>query len=140
MCIRDRASAVDNGGGKVRRLDVYVDDVVVDTICGANATVTIPADTFTMPRRRECMDDSHPESCEWETGPHMIDFVAENDSGKKARRRFVVYAGDTWIVDIGTRFIDENTEVTFRSLAPASMKARVRLRIFEAKTLSLIHI
>ncbi|MFT3839235.1 MAG: carboxypeptidase regulatory-like domain-containing protein [Myxococcaceae bacterium] len=97
--------AKDNQGTQVKKVELLVDDVSVKKA------------------------DAPKLSYEWTTaelssGQHTIDAVATNAKGQTSRRRLVVFAGNVFITQLGTRFSDEVTQVTFRDIAPegGSMK------------------
>src|SRR5205807_7950575 len=108
--------ARDNQGRGVAKVALYVDDRLVAAKCGARL------------RYR------------WSTkglssGKHLVDAVATGADGRQSRSRYQVYAGDTWLVDLGSRF-DEQTqqsEITLRNLAEAP-GAQVVLELRAAET------
>jgi hypothetical protein len=108
------ATAADNTGARVKKLEVLLDDVKVAEACGARLEHTIDATKL-------------------ETGAHLLDIVATGETGKQSRRRYLVYAGDAFIHEVGTRFEGDKTIVGFRNLAPAAMKAKVIIEVLDDK-------
>lgn len=108
-----RAAARDNQGRGVRQVELRVDDVAVARACG---------DRLSLDWSSQGLSD----------GMHLIDVVAENSAGKTARRRMVVYAGDHYLTDVGSRFNGGKTVLTARNLADGG-KGKVTLRIFATK-------
>ena len=110
-----QVSAQDNQGTKVKQIDLRIDDLSVKK--GEGATL----------------------SYEWNTGDlssgqHTIDAVATNAKGQISRRRMVVYAGNVFITQLGTRFTDDVTQVTFRDIATAAGKMRLEVAPAEGDT------
>lgn len=104
------AKAKDNHGTKVKKIDVFVDDVLVHTAKGDKLEWTL-------------------DEAKLESGPNLVDVVATNRAGKTGRRRLVVYAGDYYLEDVGSRFEDGGTSITFRNLGRRG--AKVRLEVLE---------
>ena len=99
--------------GSVERLELLVDDLSVEAICGDHLSV------------------------KWDTkklapGKHLVDAVATNRQGQQSRRRLQVYAGDIFLTQIGARFEEGKTRVSMRNLAPASRPGKVRFEVFAA--------
>lgn len=95
--------ARDNGGGGVRKVELFIDD---------------------LPRRGECA-----AKLSWafatrglSPGKHIIDAVATNHRGQESRRRFEVYAGDVFLTEVGARFDEPKqlSEITARNITPAT--------------------
>lgn len=107
-------TAADNTGARVKKLELLVDDVKVAEACGARLEHRLDASTL-------------------DTGTHIVDVVATGATGKQSRRRTVVYAGDAFLHELGTRFADDKTLVGFRNLAPEAMKARVKIEVIDDK-------
>lgn len=107
-------TAADNTGARVKKLEVLVDDVKVASGCGARLEHRLDA-------------------AQLDTGAHIIDVVATGETGKQSRRRTMVYAGDAFIHEVGTRFENDKTIVGFRNLAPETMKAKVKLEVLDDK-------
>jgi hypothetical protein len=109
--------ARDNKDGGLSKVELFVDDLPVKEVCGAK--LSYAWNTASLPG-----------------GKHIVDAVATNVKGKQSRRRFEVYAGDTFLTGVGTRF-DENkqaTEVTVRNIAPTKETAgNVELQVFTLK-------
>lgn len=108
------ATAADNTGAKVKRMELVVDDVKVAESCGARLETSFDASKLA-------------------TGAHLVDVVATGESGKQSRRRIVVYAGDAFLQELGTRFENDKTIVGFRNIAPENMKAKVKVTILDDK-------
>ena len=107
-------SAHDNQAAGVAKVEMFVDD---DPIAGACASTLAYA---------------------WNTaglseGKHTVDIVATNTTGKVSRRRYEVYAGNTYLTELGTRFDEgtQATEIALRNLAPTPATAgTVELAVF----------
>ena len=106
-----RAFAQDNKGKGVRDVQMYVDDVLVGAECGDTLAATWNAALL-------------------EDGQHVLEFRATNELGQTASRRMNVYAGNTWLVDAGSRWEDNGTLLSIRDLAPAGKEHKVKLQIF----------
>jgi squalene-hopene/tetraprenyl-beta-curcumene cyclase len=106
-----RASAADNAGRGVERVEIAIDDVVVRRGCGAAAEYAFDADRLA-------------------PGTHLVDVTATNAKGQTSRRRLELYAGAYYLTQLGTRFGDGGTMVSLRDVAPASVKGDVVLRIY----------
>ena len=101
-----RIRAADNQAGGIARVELFVDDVSVGLACG--------------PALNQTLDTS-----KLATGKHVIEVAAVNGKGKESRRRFEVFAGDTFLTEVGAQF-DEGKQVTMvslRNIAPDSEKA-----------------
>jgi squalene-hopene/tetraprenyl-beta-curcumene cyclase len=110
-----RATASDNGGGTVQRVDISVDDVPQHRTCGDQAAYSL--DTTALA-----------------PGVHNVDVVATNARGQSSRRRIEVYVGDYYLTRVGTTFADGATVLALRNVAPASMQSSVRLRVHRETT------
>jgi len=106
-----RATASDNGGGQVQRVDISVDDVPQQRACGAEVAYTLDTSRLA-------------------AGVHHVDVIATNARGQSSRRRVEIYAGDYYLTRVGTTFADGATVVSLRNVAPSSMRGAVRLRVF----------
>ncbi len=105
--------AKDNHGSQVEKIEVFVDDVRVQVSEGDRLAGTLDAAKLA-------------------EGPNLIEVVATNRAGKSGRRRFVVYAGDYYLTDVGSRFEDGGTSITLRNLgADQAEGAAVRMEILE---------
>ncbi|MFT7519100.1 MAG: hypothetical protein ACI9MC_001240 [Kiritimatiellia bacterium] len=102
------ATATDNDGGGVANVVLYVDDVLVDSICGASLASVWDA--------RELAD-----------GPHLVEVRATNKAGRTARRRLTVYAGNTWMTRVGSRWEDDGTLISLRNLRSDDGKVTLSL-------------
>lgn len=110
-------SARDNQAGGVAKLELYLDD---ERIAGA------------------CADRLRHQwsTASLEDGKHVLDVVATNSLGQKSRRRYEVYAGNTYLADLGTRFDEQKqaTEIAVRNLALTPESAgKVELAIYAVK-------
>lgn len=112
--VRDRVSvtalAKDNQGRGVRDVQLFVDDVRIGAECGDTLAAT------------------------WDTrgltpGAHVVEVRAANHRGDMARRRLVVYSGDTRLVEPGSRWEDDGTLLSVRDLAPGGGAHKVELTI-----------
>ncbi len=108
------ATARDNAGGRVQKVDVVVDDILVKSTCGDRTDATIDASQLG-------------------DGAHTIDVLATNAAGQTARRRMQVYAGAYWLTEIGTRFEDGGTAITARDLARPDVSRDVELHVFATR-------
>jgi len=102
--------ARDNSGAKVSRIDIAVDDIRVQTICGDTSAWSFTAAAL-------------PD------GLHIVDITATNDRGETARRRIDVYSGEVWLTQLGSRYHQDHSEVTLRDLAPDTMGGKVQVTI-----------
>jgi squalene-hopene/tetraprenyl-beta-curcumene cyclase len=101
-------------GGGVRKLEIFVDDLPVESACAAKLAWS------------------------WKTaglreGKHVVDVVATNTRGEESRRRFEVFAGNVFITEVGARFDEARhvTEITARNIAPtAGAAGKVELAIW----------
>jgi hypothetical protein len=107
------AQAIDNQSGGISRIELAVDDIVLETACGPKLTFA------------------------WNTkslseGKHLIDFTATNAEGKVSKRRFEVYAGNIFMTNFGVRF-DEGrqvSEASLRNIAPSDRPGMVRFEVY----------
>lgn len=104
------ALAVDNQGGGVQRVELFVDDLPAGGGCGATMESTLDASILS-------------------PGAHLIDVIATNGDGKQARRRFEVYAGPVYLTRVGSRWDDGGTRFSLRDIAPEGTEHQVRVRI-----------
>jgi Bacterial Ig domain len=112
-------SARDNQAGGVAKVELYVDDELMAGAC---------ADALTHAWKTDSLGD----------GKHTLDVVATNSRGQRSRRRYDVYAGNTYLTDLGTRFDEakQATEIGVRNLANTSSAAgasHVELAVFAVK-------
>jgi squalene-hopene/tetraprenyl-beta-curcumene cyclase len=91
-------AARDNKGGKVRRVDIDIDDVPAYGAC---------ADGVTWSWNTRSLTD----------GKHIVDVRATNARGEVSRRRFEVYAGNVYLTQVGTAWAGGRTQVSMRNLA-----------------------
>lgn len=106
-----KATAKDNQGGGAKAVSILVNDVKVADAAGNTITHTL--DTSKLPK-----------------GAHVVDILGTNDKGQQSRRRYTVYVGDIFVTQVGSRFANGSTLVTYRSLTDAAEKGTVRTRIF----------
>lgn len=106
------AAAVDNEGAGVRKVEIAVDDIPVWGSCAAQTAYTLDATKL-------------------EKGVHTVDVIATNADGKQAKRRLLVYAGDHYMVNVGTKFTDGGTLLSLRDVAPDAMQHEVELQILK---------
>jgi squalene-hopene/tetraprenyl-beta-curcumene cyclase len=109
-------TAADNQGGGIKQLELLVDDLAVRSECGARLSHVL-------------------DTRKLAPGKHVLDLVATNARGQRSSRRFVVYAGDVFLTEIGAQF-DEgtmSTVVSLRNIAPQSeASGAVELEVFTA--------
>jgi len=89
--------ARDNKGGGVSRVELHLDDLPLHGACGATTKYTLDATTLT-------------------TGRHTLDVIARNSKGEVSRRRLEVFAGDVFMAQFGTTWVNGETEVSLRDL------------------------
>lgn len=101
-----KITAVDNQGGGIAKIEIFVDDLSVRVGCGASLDHTLDTEKLTK-------------------GKHVIEVVALNAKGKESRRRYEVYAGDVFLTDVGAQFDErkQHSVVSLRNIAPDSEKA-----------------
>jgi squalene-hopene/tetraprenyl-beta-curcumene cyclase len=104
----------DNSGGEVKGVEVLVDDLSTKKATGGELGFTW-------------------NTKELKTGKHTVDVVATNGKGEKSRRRFEVYAGDVFLLELGSRFTNEGTQLTLRNIAPEAQKGQVKLEVKSAE-------
>lgn len=103
--------AKDNQAGGLSKVELWVDDRLVEAACGGKLSVA------------------------WDTGKlsegkHLVDAVATNLKGQVSRRRLKVYAGNVFLTQLGSRFEAGATQVTFRNIGSAGQGAQVQLKVF----------
>jgi len=106
--------ATDNSGAEVKTVEVLVDDLSTKKAKGSELGFTWSTKDL-------------------KTGKHTVDVVAENGKGQQSRRRFEVYAGDLFLLELGSRFTNEGTQVTLRNIAPENVKGQVKLEVRSAE-------
>lgn len=107
-------TAADNQGGGIKQLELLVDDLSVRTECGAKLSHVLDTRALS-------------------PGKHVLDLVATNARGQRSSRRFVVYAGDVFLTELGAQFDEasQSTVVSLRNIAPQSEQAgAVELELF----------
>ncbi len=102
--------AKDNKGGGVQRLELFIDDVKVADACGASLKHA------------------------WSTkgladGRHLVLAVATNGAGEKSQRQIEVFAGNTFLTQVGSAYSGGVTEITARDLASSTQKHQVELNV-----------
>src|SRR5262249_44121295 len=90
-----------------------------------------------LPVARECGAALHHA---WSTaslseGKHVVDVTATNVKGQVSRRRYEVYAGNTYLTEVGTRFDERRqlSEVTFRNLLDSGGKVELQVLAVDPK-------
>lgn len=109
-----RDNQVSGTAGGVAKLELYLDDELLAGAC---------ADRLTYQWSTAAL----------ENGKHVLDVVATNSLGQRSRRRYEVYAGDTYLADLGTRFDEakQATEIAVRNLSLTPETAgKVELAIY----------
>ena len=109
--------ARDNQAGGVSKVELYVDDQPVAGECAPRLSYA------------------------WSTrglsdGKHLVDVVATNTKGQQSKRRFEVYAGNTFLTEVGARFDEarQASEVTVRNLAATAAQAgRLEMVVFSVE-------
>lgn len=104
------AEAFDNQGGRVVKVEMWVDDVALTGACGAHLATT------------------------WDTarlapGPHIVDVKATNAAGKVARRRIEVFTGPIYLTRLASRWDDGGTLLSLRNTAPDSLGGTIRMTV-----------
>lgn len=110
-------SARDNQAGGVSKIELYVDDELMAGAC---------SDRLEHAWKTASLGD----------GKHTLDVVATSSRGQRSRRRYDVYAGDTYLADLGTRFDEakQATEIAVRNLALTPEAAgKIELAVFAVK-------
>lgn len=107
--------ATDNSGAEVKTVEVLVDDLSTKKSSGGELGFTWATKDL-------------------KTGKHTVDVVATNAKGQQSRRRFEVYAGDLYLLELGARFTNEGSQLTLRNIAPEGMKGQVKLEVRSAET------
>lgn len=106
--------ATDNSGVAVKSVELFVDDLSTKKTDGAELGFTW-------------------NTKDLKTGKHTVDVIAVNAKGQQSRRRFEVYAGDLYLLELGSRFTDEGTQVTLRNIAPDDVKGQLKLEVRPAE-------
>ncbi|MCC6873813.1 MAG: carboxypeptidase regulatory-like domain-containing protein [Sandaracinaceae bacterium] len=94
---RVRATAVDNEGGGIVRMDLRLDDRLIASSCGGALSYVFDADRL-------------------DAGPHRLELAATTASGRVGTRRSELYSGAFYITGLGTRFDDRGTTFSWRNL------------------------
>ncbi len=105
--------AKDNQGGGVVKVELELDDLLVAGSCGAALSWTWPAELLG-------------------TGRRVIDVRATNARGEVSRRRLEVFAGDTYLTQVGSRFVGNATELSLRDITEAGVEHKVAFEIYAA--------
>jgi hypothetical protein len=100
--------ARDNGTAAVDRVELLVDDLPVARQCGAKL-------------RHVWTTASLSE------GKHVVDVTATNVKGQVSRHRYELYAGNTYLTEVGTRFDERRlvSEIAFRNLLESGGKVQL---------------
>lgn len=112
MNLHAQATANENDG--IGHVELWIDDVLTTQAAGNQIRHKLKTAGLT-------------------DGMHLVDFVAVTTAGERARRRFVVYSGDHYLTDVGSRFEDGGTTIAFRDLADGA-SGKVRLRILSGES------
>ncbi len=106
--------ARDNLSGGIHKIELFLDDERIGGACGDKLVHA------------------------WNTakladGKHAVDVIATNTKGKTSRRRYEVYAGHTYLTQVGTRF-DEAKLATTIALRNIALEAggKVELAVYSA--------
>jgi hypothetical protein len=82
-----------------------------------------------LPVARQCGGALHHA---WSTsalseGKHVVDVTATNVKGQVSRRRYELYAGNTWLTEVGSRFDEQRlvSEIAFRNLLDGAGKVQL---------------
>lgn len=103
----------DNQKGGVAKVELFVDDVLVKSVKEKTLKHTL-------------------KTAGMKDGLHTVDAVATNDKGQVSRRRVQVYAGNVFFTGLGTRFTDEGTQVSVRTIATQE-QGQLVLKVFSVK-------
>ena len=65
----------------------------------------------------------------------MIDVTATNVKGQVSRRRYELFAGNTWLTEVGSRFDEQRllSEIAFRNLLDGAGKVELNVMAVNAK-------
>jgi len=107
-------SARDNQGGGVVSMSIELDDQLVASACGGALSWTWP---------RAALGE----------GRRVLEIRATNQRGEVSHRRLEVFAGDTFMTQVGSRFADGTTELSLRDLTAPGQAHVVALDIFAAR-------
>lgn len=110
-------TATDNQAGGVAKVELYVDDELAAGACASELFHAL-------------------QTAGLSDGKHTLDVVATNIKGQRSRRRYEVYAGNTYLTDLGTRFDEakQATEIAVRNLALTPAAAgKVELAVYAVK-------
>lgn len=109
-----RATATDNSGAAVEKVDLTVDDVPVARGCGANVDYRLDTSALA-------------------TGVHFVDVIATNARGQTSRRRMEVYTGPYYLTHLGSRYENSGVNFSMRNVAPATVEGRVTVRVYRTR-------
>jgi len=108
--------ARDNGTAPVDRVELLVDDLPVAQKCGGSLHHV------------------------WSTaslseGKHVVDVTATNTKGQVSRHRYELYAGNTWLTEVGSRFDEQRlvSEIAFRNLLDGAGQVQMDVMAVNAK-------
>lgn len=105
--------ARDNTGGGVVSVALDLDDQPVAAACGPTLSWTWPASQAGQGRR-------------------VLEIRATNARGEVSRRRLEVFTGDTFMTQVGSRFVGGTTELSLRDLTAPGRPHVVELDVFAA--------
>jgi carboxypeptidase family protein/Big-like domain-containing protein len=108
--------ARDNGTAPVDRVELLVDDLPVARQCGASLHHVWSTATLS-------------------EGKHVVDVTATNVKGQVSRRRYELYAGNTWLTEVGARFDEQHlvSEIAFRNLLDGAGKVELDVMAVDPK-------
>lgn len=109
-----RGNAVDNGGDGVSKTEIVVDDVPVARACGSVAGYQLDVSRLA-------------------AGVHSVDVIATSGRGQTSRRRVEFYTGNHYLASLATRWENGATTLTWRDVAPASVRGNVRVQVFSTR-------
>ncbi len=101
----------DNSGAGVHKVEVFVDDLPVAGSCSDKVKYSLDA--------RELKE-----------GLHTVEVRATTKTGQQTSRRWIVYAGNTFLTNVGTRFENDATKISFRDIADSKMGHNVEIEVF----------
>jgi hypothetical protein len=107
------AKSIDDQSGGIKKMSVLLDDVEVKSMCADSIAATLDAKTLS-------------------NGKHVVDVLAWNAKGAQSRRRFEVFAGDTFMTQISAQFDETKLKsvVSLRNLANEKSPGNIKLTVF----------
>ena len=112
---RISVQAKDNRGQAVHQVAIAIDDEIVAHDCGSKLA-------FDWPR------------VELSPGKHIVEFIATNAKGETSRRAFEVHAGDVFLTELGSRFVDGGTAFSMRNIGRRAGDVRLTIKTPAGKT------